>query len=269
MRKGVCWNADAIMERANADMERAKKRAEEAKRAREEHLKNKSNTEKKSNHHFIGRDADVLSQLYYENTKSLTSTATVLSAECTAGVGDDEIDFIYDCAADIGLAAESEIGVNHRRTATILEGAVPGAAVNVSTKLDFLHGLGTALVVGNRNIISDWEITPSFDMQRVGDHEIHLKSKDTGLTWKFFRDPKRYKDLKFHYTINREQYQVMSFYQPRTTRTTVLTPREEKLIDDARDVHSRLGHPEDQVLTEIIRANPEDVGCTLDGLRLW
>lgn len=68
--------------------------------------------------------------------------------------------------------------------------------------------------------------------------------------------------------MDRETYEVMSFYQPRRPRDMEVTPAQERLIEDVAHLHRKLGHPGDHALTALIEAHPE-VEATVEGLKLW
>ena len=263
---GVCWDESAIAKHHEALLEAS--RASRAKADKEKQAQpGKTTSALKKNHHFVARDRDVLPQLFDTAAASEPTAASILTTR-TQGIANNEIDFIFDNAADIGLASDPSLGVNHRATHTTLEGAVPGALIEVNSKLDLLHGLGTALLIGPVNIVSDWEVTGKFDKQYMDDHTIRLTSRDTGKVWDFIRDPPRYGDLKFHCTMDREAYEVLSFYQPRRPRNVEVTADQAKSIDNAAHLHRVMGHPGDHALTAVIQAHPE-LDATVEGLKLW
>ena len=264
-RGGVCYDETAIKKYHEAQLEAAIKASKEGKAKADQAKQERT---KVNNSCFVARDRDVLPQLFDRETEPEPAAAPSVLSTTSRGVGAHQVDFIFDNAADIGLVSDATLGVNQRDTRTTLEGAVPGAVLDVDTKLDLLHGFGTALVAGDINIISDWEVTGKFDRQYTGEHSIRLTCRESGVSWDFVRDPRRYGDLKFHCTMDREAYEVLSFYQPRRPRNTEVTAVQEKLIEDAAAFHRRMGHPGDHALTAIIEAHPE-VDATVEGLKLW
>ena len=261
---GECWSEEALVKAHETRLEALRLARAERNKAKNE----SGGGETKKNHHFVARNRDVLPDLFEPEEQQLSLVDVSVHSTSCQGVGPNEIDFIFDNAADIGLISDPSLGINQRQAQITLEGAVPGATIEVDSKLDLLHGLGTALVVGSTNIVSDWEITGKFDRAYTGEHSIRLTSRETGKIWDFVRDPACYGDLKFHCTLDRVRYEVMSFYQPRRVRETNLSEVQQKSIEDAIHIHRMLGHPDDQVLAAMIKSNP-DIGATVEGLRLW
>ena len=123
------------------------------------------------------------------------------------GVRADEIDFIFDCAAEAGLTADPSICINPSPVSLIIEGAIPGETMRAVVKMEFLHGLGRPLVAGNRNVISDYEAAANYKREYVGLHHVLLSRKDDPTcTWDFIRDPGRYGDLFYHCTMAKKEY---------------------------------------------------------------
>lgn len=123
------------------------------------------------------------------------------------GVRADEIDFIFDCAAECTLTADSSICIKPIPVDLIIEGAIPGEIMRASIRMEFLHGLGTPLLAGDRNVISDYEISSEYEKKYASLHCVVLTRKDDpACTWDFIRDPERYGDLFYHCTVKKKDY---------------------------------------------------------------
>jgi hypothetical protein len=153
------------------------------------------------------------------------------------------------------MAATAKNGTNERPTNVILTGAVPGSQVHISSKIDFLHGLGSALVCGERNLVADVEIYKDFTRELLGDHVIRVKSKTTGVAWDFVRDEEFYSNSNFNCLIPKDyksllRAEVYSFYQPRRPSNRELTKDEDKSVDDARHARCVAGPPGSKYLSK-------------------
>jgi hypothetical protein len=82
---------------------------------------------------------------------------------------------------ETGMAATAKNGINERPTNGVPTGAVSGSQIYVSFEIDFLHGLGSTLVCGERNHVDDVEIYKDFTREFLGDDVIRVKSKATGV----------------------------------------------------------------------------------------
>ena len=243
-----CWDTEAL-----------KRYSEEAQKAKLDYERRKADKARSNVSHFTARDNDILPKLFDHTDKVLLTKAS----------DDSEfIDFIFDNCADTGLASTTTLGKRIFPANAILEGAVPGSAATVDKKIEFFLGLGNALVIGDKNIISDWEISPYFNKEYIGDHCIRIVSKTTGATWDFIRDPGPSSDKKFHLRIPRSAYTVYSFHSPDRVPDVNLTRDEERRISAVIYAHHLLGHPEDQVLQKLLQSDPS-FGATASDLKLW
>ena len=85
-------------------------------------------------------------------------------------------------------------------------GAVPNSSAQSNQEVELRHGFGTALLLGETNIISDWQLSKTHKMEFVGENCIRATGRASAASWDFIRDPDRYGDRKYHLTIKRDVY---------------------------------------------------------------
>ena len=256
-----CWNKEAMRKKLEEDI-----KAGEEHKAKTESKKKKKESETKNVSYFDLRD-DVyvpqLNDLYDESSETVNvSTTSVHTA-------DDCIDFVLDNCADIGLVSEQELGVHPRPANIRLEGVVPGASIVAQTKVSYRKDLGAALPVGDRNIVSDWELSKHYTLHVDDDDKHHLvfTHDATGDVLHFYRNPDRFGDFKFHMLVPRTVYMNGSFHFPKTQVQRDYSKKEQELMQAAEFAHIVLGHPDDAVLPKMAELHPA-LGFTTEGLKL-
>ena len=173
----------------------------------------KKKREAVTNHHFdvYNTSTSNLPPILPTPSSSLSSIPTSNTPPSSVspiqrGVGHDEVDFIHDCAAAVGLLADSSLGTGHKSVSFTVLGAVPNSSAQSDQEVELRHGFGSALVLGKTNIISDWQISKSHKMEFIGENCIRATGRASMVSWDFIRDPDRYGDRKYHLTIKRDIY---------------------------------------------------------------
>ena len=122
------------------------------------------------------------------------------------GVGDDEANFIHDCAAAVDLLADSSLRYAPKSVSFTVVVAVPNSSAQSNHEVKLRHGFGTALLFGETNIISDWQLSKTHKMKFVGETCIRATGRASAASWDFIRNPDRSGDRKYHLTIKRAVY---------------------------------------------------------------
>ena len=240
-----CWNKEAMKKKLEEDI-----KAGEEHKSKTEAKRKKKESETKNVSYFDLRD-----DVYVPRLSDLDdeSPDVVNVSKASLRASDDCIDFVLDNCADIGLVSEQELGVHPRPANIRLEGVVPGASIVAQTKVSYRKDLGAALPVGDRNIVSDWELSKHYTLH-VDDNDKHhlVFSHDaTGEVLHFYRNPERFGDFEFHMLVSRTAYMNGSFHFPKPGVQREYSKKQQALMQAAEFAHVVLGHPDDAVLPKM------------------
>ena len=120
------------------------------------------------------------------------------------GVGDDEVNFIHDCAAAVDLLADFSLCNAPKSVSFTVVVAVPNSSAQSNQEVKLRHGFGSALLFGETNII--WQLSKTHKMKFVDENCICATGRASAASWDFIRNPDRYGDRKYHLTIKRDVY---------------------------------------------------------------